>query len=67
MAVHISKSKKLWLESPAHRHFVSVLADIIQYCTDDLTYVGVVTEPYYTIQPMVPYGYANSNATIAAQ
>ena len=36
------------------------------YCTDDLTYGGVVTQPYFTNQPMVPYGYQNSNATIAA-
>ena len=36
------------------------------YCTDDLTYLGVVTEPYFTNQPMVPCGYQNSNATIAA-
>lgn len=36
------------------------------YCTDDLTYEGVVTQPYFTNQPMVPYGYANANPSIAA-
>ena len=44
-----------------------VLVDIIQYCTDDLTYLGVVSEPYFTNQPMVPYGFANSDPTVAAE
>jgi hypothetical protein len=37
------------------------------YCTDDLTYEAVVTQPYFTNQPMIPYGYASKNETIAAQ
>ena len=35
-------------------------------CVDDYTYGLKVLEPFFTHAPFVPYGYHNSNMTIAA-
>lgn len=37
------------------------------YCTNDRTYFGTVTEPFFTNAPFVPEGLQNKNKTIAAQ
>lgn len=36
-------------------------------CVDDYTYFTKVLEPFFTNAPFVPYGYQNTNETIAAQ
>ncbi|ROW07798.1 hypothetical protein VMCG_03582 [Cytospora schulzeri] len=37
------------------------------YCVNDRTYAGMVQEPLFTNSPFVPYGYGDSNATVAAE
>lgn len=37
------------------------------YCEEDRTYGSMVQEPSFTNQPFVPYGYADSDATVSAQ
>ncbi|KAJ0108897.1 hypothetical protein J7T55_005440 [Diaporthe amygdali] len=37
------------------------------YCKDERTYGATVQEPLFTNQPFVPYGYADSDANVAAQ
>ncbi|KUI58126.1 hypothetical protein VP1G_05441 [Cytospora mali] len=37
------------------------------YCTNDRTYAGMVEQPLFTNQPFVPYGYADKDATLAAE